>query len=129
MGCKPPYVQHSYNRSLQSSINHNPFQVCPSFQQLAPIDVALSIVSTQEESSHAQIEADITTIVFNRSNKSNNKVMIVYGMLMSSTTSETINIDFHTSLRLVIRYGFTCRKIVPRVPTRTSYHSDLGLKP
>jgi hypothetical protein len=48
-----PYVQHSYNRSLHSSIGHIPFQVCLGFQPLAPIDVALPIAVTQEDSSHA----------------------------------------------------------------------------
>jgi len=48
-----PYTQHSYNRSLQSSIGHHPFQVCLEFQPLAPIDVALPISSTWEESADA----------------------------------------------------------------------------
>jgi hypothetical protein len=53
-----PYVQHNYNRSLHSSTDHNPFQVGLGFQPLGPIDVALPLASTQEESSHAQSEAD-----------------------------------------------------------------------
>jgi hypothetical protein len=56
-----PYVQHSYNRSLHNSIGHNPFQVCLGFQPLAPIDVALPIAATQEESSHAQTKVDRET--------------------------------------------------------------------
>jgi hypothetical protein len=49
-----PYVQHRYNRSLHKFIGHKIFQVCLGFQSLAPIDVALPIADTLEESSHAQ---------------------------------------------------------------------------
>ena len=53
-----PYIQHSYNRALHSSIGHNPFQVCLVFHPLAPIDVALPISSTREDSAHAKTEDD-----------------------------------------------------------------------
>jgi hypothetical protein len=38
-----PYVQHSYNRDLHISTDHNPFQVGLGFQPLGPIDVALPL--------------------------------------------------------------------------------------
>ena len=41
-----PYVQHSYNRALNSSIGHIPFQVGFGFQPLCPIDVAMSFAAT-----------------------------------------------------------------------------------
>jgi hypothetical protein len=41
--------------------DHSPFQVGLGFQPLGPIDVALPLASTQEESSHAQSEADKAT--------------------------------------------------------------------
>jgi hypothetical protein len=53
-----PYVQHSYNRSLHSSTNHNPFQVGLGFQPLCPIDVAMPFAATWEDSTHVQFEAD-----------------------------------------------------------------------
>jgi hypothetical protein len=53
-----PYVQHSYNRALHSSNSHNPFQVGLGFQPLCPIDIAMPLVATQEESAHVQSEAD-----------------------------------------------------------------------
>ena len=56
-----PYVQHSYNQALHSYTVHNPFQACLGFQPLAPIDVALPLASTQEESSHAHAEIDKAT--------------------------------------------------------------------
>jgi hypothetical protein len=56
-----PYVQQSYNRAIHSSTDHNPFQVGLGFQPLGPMDVALPIEATQEESSHAPIAADIAT--------------------------------------------------------------------
>ena len=56
-----PYVQHNYNRSLHSSTSHSPFQVGLGFQPLDPIDVALPLVSTQDDSSHAQTKADKST--------------------------------------------------------------------
>jgi len=61
-----PYIQHTYNRALHSSIGHTTFQVCLGFQPLAPIDVALPISSTREDSTHANIEADKATRFFER---------------------------------------------------------------
>ena len=51
-----PYVQHSYNRALHSSTNHNPFQVGLGFQPLCPIDIAMSFAATQADSTHVQSE-------------------------------------------------------------------------
>jgi hypothetical protein len=56
-----PYVQHSYNKALHSSIGHSPFQVGLRFKPLGPIDVALPLATTQEESSHVQSEANKAT--------------------------------------------------------------------
>jgi hypothetical protein len=56
-----PYVQHNYNRSIHSSTDHNPFQVGLGFQPLGPMDVALPLAATQEDSSHAPTEADKAT--------------------------------------------------------------------
>jgi len=41
-----PYVQHSYNRALHSSIGHNPFHMCLWFYPLAPNDVAMPILAS-----------------------------------------------------------------------------------
>jgi hypothetical protein len=56
-----PYVQHNYNRAIHSSTNHNPFQVGLGFQPLGPMDVALPLAATQEDSLHAPTEADKAT--------------------------------------------------------------------
>jgi hypothetical protein len=56
-----PYVQHSYNRSLHSSISHSPFQVGLRFQPLGPTDVALPLAVTSTDSSPAPTEADKAT--------------------------------------------------------------------
>jgi hypothetical protein len=56
-----PYVQHSYNRALHSSTDHNPFQVGFGFQPLGPIDVALPLVATLTNSSLAPTEVDKAT--------------------------------------------------------------------
>ena len=53
-----PYVQHSYNRALHSSIGHSPFQVGLGFQPLCPIDVAMPFVAAQANSSHVQSEVE-----------------------------------------------------------------------
>jgi hypothetical protein len=52
-----PYVQHSYNRSLHSSTDHNPFQVGLGFQPLGAMDVALPLAATPTNSSPAPTEA------------------------------------------------------------------------
>jgi hypothetical protein len=41
-----PYVQHNYERTIHSSINHNPFKVGLEFEPLGPMDVALPLVTT-----------------------------------------------------------------------------------
>jgi hypothetical protein len=56
-----PYVYQRYNKSIHSSTGHNPFQVELGFQPLGPMDVALPLTATQEDSSHAPIEADKAT--------------------------------------------------------------------
>ena len=51
-----PYVQHSYNRALHSSTEHNPFQVGLEFQPLCPIDIAIPFAATRDDSSHVQYD-------------------------------------------------------------------------
>jgi hypothetical protein len=58
------YIQHSYSRSLHSSIGQIPFHVSLGFHPLAPIDVAFPIAVTQEESSHDHTEVDRETKFF-----------------------------------------------------------------
>ena len=53
-----PYVQHSYNRALHSSIGHSPFQVGLGFQPLCPIDIAMPFAAAQADSAHVQSEVD-----------------------------------------------------------------------
>ena len=53
-----PYVQHSYNRALHSSIGHSPFQVGLGFQPLCPIDIAMPFAAAQVDSAHVQSEVD-----------------------------------------------------------------------
>jgi hypothetical protein len=53
-----PYVQHSYNRDLHSSTNHNPFQVGLGFQPLCTIDEAMTFVATYADSTHVQSEVE-----------------------------------------------------------------------
>jgi hypothetical protein len=48
-----PYVYPSYNRALQRSIGHNPFQVFLRVYPLDPIDVALPFPASLKEFSHA----------------------------------------------------------------------------
>ena len=48
-----PYVQHIYKISIHSLIDHNSFQVGLVFQPFGPMDVALSLVATQGDWSHA----------------------------------------------------------------------------
>ena len=54
-----PYVQHIYNKSLHNCIILSPFDLHMGFQPLAPIDVALPIAYTKEESFHAQTEPNM----------------------------------------------------------------------
>ena len=51
-----PYVQHSYNRALHSSTNHNPFQVGLGFQPLCPIDLSMPFAAAQADSAHIHSE-------------------------------------------------------------------------
>ena len=56
-----PYVQHSYNGALHISIGHIPFHVGLGFQPLCPIDVALPLATTQEDSFHIYFEVGKAT--------------------------------------------------------------------
>jgi hypothetical protein len=56
-----PYVQHNYNRAIHISTDHNPFQLGLGFQPLGPMDVALPLTATQENSSHTPIGVDKAT--------------------------------------------------------------------
>jgi hypothetical protein len=56
-----PYVQHSYKRALHNSTDHNPFQVGLGFQPLGPIDVALPLAVTSNDSSPSPTEVDKAT--------------------------------------------------------------------
>jgi hypothetical protein len=53
-----PYVQHRYNGSLHRSANHIPFQVGLGFQPLGPIDVALPLAVTSNDSYPSPTEVD-----------------------------------------------------------------------
>jgi hypothetical protein len=52
-----PYVQHSYNRALHSSTDHNPVQVGLGFKTLYPIDIAIPFAATRVDLAHVQSEA------------------------------------------------------------------------
>jgi hypothetical protein len=56
-----PYVHHSYNMDLHSSIFHSPFQVGLGFQPLGPIDVSLPLTTTQTKYPHDQFGIDKAT--------------------------------------------------------------------
>jgi hypothetical protein len=56
-----PYVQHSYNPSLHSETDHNPFQVELGFQPLGSINVALPLTVTSIDSSPAPTKAEKAT--------------------------------------------------------------------
>jgi hypothetical protein len=60
-----PYVQRNYNMALHKPIGQSPFQVRLIFQPFGPIDVALTLVTTQKYS-HTQSETDKTTIFIER---------------------------------------------------------------
>ena len=53
-----PYVQHSYNNALHSSIGRSPFQVGLGFHPLCPIDVAMPFVATQASLAHVHYKVD-----------------------------------------------------------------------
>jgi hypothetical protein len=55
------YVQHSYNRALDSSTRQIPFQVGLGFQPLGSIDVALTLVVTSIDLSLAPTEDNKAT--------------------------------------------------------------------
>jgi len=106
-----PYVQHNYNRAMHSSIGHNPFQACLGFHPLDPIDIALPIAYTQEESTHTKIEVDKATNDFwNEFNTYASNSMTSCRKSTPSIRSDMTNNGFHTSFGLVIKFGYICRK-------------------
>ena len=53
-----PYVQHSYNKALQSSPGNSSFHVGLGLQPLYPIDVAIQFVATHVDLAHVQDDND-----------------------------------------------------------------------
>jgi hypothetical protein len=125
-----PYVQHNYNKAIHSSTNHNPFQVGLGFQPLGPMDVALPLAATQEDSSHAQTEVEKDTWFIEQiSNTSSNRFRIFYRSPMPSTSNAMINTRCHTSFRWEIKFGCTCRKNALWGPIGSFVHSAMELTP
>jgi hypothetical protein len=115
-----PYVQHSYNRSIHISTDQNPFQVGLGFQPLGPMDFALPLASTQEESSHAQTEADKSTQFIEQ---------IQHIRQCQVQCNAMINIGCPTSFRWAINFGCICRKNTLQYPIEIFFHSTMDLTP
>jgi hypothetical protein len=124
-----PYVQHNYNRAIHSSTDHNPFQVGLGFQPLGPMDVALPLAATQEDSSHAPTELTKPPGSLSGSNTSTNRFRIFYRSPMPSTSSTMINTGCHTSFRWETKFGCTCRKNALQGLIRSFIHSIMDLTP
>jgi hypothetical protein len=124
-----PYVQHNYNRAIHSSTDHNPFQVGLGFQPLGPMDVALPLAATQEDSSMLQLKLTKPPSSLRRSNTSTNRFNIFYRSPMPSTSSAMINTGCHTSFRWETKFGCTCRKNALQGLIRSFIHSIMDLTP
>jgi hypothetical protein len=61
-----PYVENIYKKSIHTSTDHIPFQVGLVFQELGPMDVALPLATTQEDSSHAPTGDEKDTRIIER---------------------------------------------------------------
>ena len=118
------YVQHNYNKAIHNSIGHNPFQVCLGFQPLGPINVALPLESTQDESSHAKIEADKVTWFIEKIQHIHQQV---HDILQKANAM--INIGFHTNSKWATRFGCICRKRASQDPIGSLVHFSMGLIP
>jgi hypothetical protein len=117
-----PYVQHSYNNTLHSSIDHSPFQVDLGFQPLGPIDVALPLATTQTDSSLDQSAIEKPPDSLSRFNTSANRSRRFCRNPMLSTRNAMINIGYYTSFRLAINSSYTCRRSVSPSPIGSFAH-------
>jgi hypothetical protein len=121
-----PYVQHSYNRALHSSTDHNPFQVGLGFQPLGPIDVALPLAVTSPTHLLLQLKLTKPPGSLSGSNTSTNRFRISYRSPMTSTSNTMINIGCHISFRWATKFGCTCRKNTLQDPIESFTHSIMG---
>jgi hypothetical protein len=124
-----PYVQHSYNRALYSSTNHNPFQLGLGFQRLDPIDVALPLVVTSNDSSPAPTEVDKSTQFIENIQHIHQQVQDI---LQNSNDKYKKYHDQHPvphNFRSVTKFGCTCRKNALQDPIRSFSHLIMGPTP
>jgi hypothetical protein len=125
-----PYVQHSYNRALHSSIGHNPFQVGLGFQPLCPIDVAIPFAVTQADSLMSSLKLTRLTTSLSTFNTSTSRSMTYWTKPMLSTSSGMINIGCHTSSRWATKFGYICRRSTLLGPHRKLHPLfDMGHTP
>jgi hypothetical protein len=124
-----PYVQHSYNRSLHSSTDYNPFQVGLGFQPLGPMDVSLPLTTTSAESSLDPPEAIKDTRFIERIQHIHQQV---HNILQKSNAKYKQRHDQHRvpqSFRWAKKFGCTCRKNTLQGPIGIFVHSDMGHTP
>jgi len=124
-----PYVQHSYNQALHSSIGHSPFQVGLGFQPLCPIYwpchlQLLTQIRLMSSPKQTRQPASLST-----SNIFASRSMTFWRNQIPSTSSDMINIGCHTSFRWVTKYGCICKRNALLEPIRNGDHSDMVLTP
>ena len=121
-----PYVQHSYNWSLHSSISHS-----LDSNHWVPSMLHLPLWSTRPTHSLHQLKLTKPPNSLNRSSTSTNKFRISYRSPMTSTNNAMINIRCRISFKWVTKFGCTCRKNALQDPIRSFTHSimDYTLSP
>jgi hypothetical protein len=122
-----PYVKKNYNKAFHSSTDHIPFQVGLRFQPLGPIDVALPLATTHEESFHVLSEVDKATRFIEGIQHILQQVHEIFRKPMLSIGSAMINTGYRNNFRWETRSGYICRKRSLQGPIISSTHFAMGL--
>jgi hypothetical protein len=124
-----PYVQHSYNRALHSSIGHNPFKWGWDSNHWAPW--MLHYPWRPPRLTRPLLHQNLTKPPdsLSGSSISTNRFRIFYRSLIPSTSNAMINIECHISFMWTTKFGCVCRKNALQSPIRNFGHSVMGRTP
>jgi len=120
-------VQQNDNKSLHSSMWHNPFQVGLGFHPLCVIDVAIPFAATQANSAHVQLEAAGLITSLSAFNTSASRSMIYWTDPMLIISSAMISIGCCTSFRWETKFDYICRMSASLEPITNVVETSLDL--
>lgn len=94
-----PYIQHNYNKVIQSSTHHSPFHVCFGFQLSRSNPL---FMQNKKQKRQLDLQRDFTPF--------NNESMTFLSKQILNTSIDMTNIRFLTFFGLGTKFGCKCRR-------------------